>query len=182
LGCLALATDVRQTLRMGTDPFVIENLATGFTPATTIGDRLPVGESSNVSEERAVGHNHWRPLFCAPQGLRNSAQGFNPGNRPPRATRPEGGARSNVLSRRSGARWSNCSRSQLRTLTFRRPSGASFIWYPHLLPYEGEPFLLRVPRVETWLKPWAEFCSPCGAGPRSIYRAYPGFKVETVKL
>ena len=29
-----------------------------------------------------------RPLFCAPQGLQNSAQGFNPGNRSPRATRP----------------------------------------------------------------------------------------------
>ena len=39
------------------------------------------------------------PLFCAPQGLQNSAQGFNPGNRPPRATRPEEGARSNVLTK-----------------------------------------------------------------------------------
>jgi hypothetical protein len=47
LGCLALATDMRQTLRMGTDPFVIENLATGFTPAATIGDRLPDWEFSN---------------------------------------------------------------------------------------------------------------------------------------
>jgi hypothetical protein len=41
-----------------------------------------------------------RLLFCAPKGLKNSAQGFNPGNCPTRATRPEGGARSNVLTRR----------------------------------------------------------------------------------
>ncbi len=31
-----------------------------------------------------------RPEICAPKGLEDSAQGFNPGNRPPRATRPEG--------------------------------------------------------------------------------------------
>jgi hypothetical protein len=65
-----------------------------------------------------------RTLFCARMGLQGSVQGFNlgfnPGNRPPRATRPhkalpssallekhpvrrvggaEGGARSNVLTR-----------------------------------------------------------------------------------
>ncbi len=28
----------------------------------------------------------------APKGLEDSAQGFNPGNQPPRATRPEGAA------------------------------------------------------------------------------------------
>jgi hypothetical protein len=27
--------------------------------------------------------------------------------------------------------------------------GASFIWYLHLSPFQGEPFILRVPRVET---------------------------------
>jgi hypothetical protein len=28
-------------------------------------------------------------------------------------------------------------------------AGASLIWYPHLSPLQGEPFILRVPRVET---------------------------------
>ncbi len=28
-------------------------------------------------------------------------------------------------------------------------TGASFIWYPHLSPLQGEPFILRIPRVET---------------------------------
>ena len=55
--------------------------------------------------------------------------------------------------------------------------GASFIWYPDLSPYQGEPFFLRVPG----LKPWAEFCSPCGAGPRSTIEPNPGFKVETAE-
>jgi hypothetical protein len=32
-----------------------------------------------------------REIF-APKGLEDSAQGFNPGNRPPRATRPDGAA------------------------------------------------------------------------------------------
>src|SRR6202795_370846 len=49
-----------------------------------------------------------------------STRGFNPGNRPPKAMRPEGGARSNVLTRWKRVRWSNCSTSQLHTLTFAR--------------------------------------------------------------
>ena len=32
---------------------------------------------------------------------------------------------------------------------FCAATGASFIWYPHLSPLQGEPFILRVPRVET---------------------------------
>jgi hypothetical protein len=27
--------------------------------------------------------------------------------------------------------------------------GARFVWYPHLSPLQGEPFILRVPRVST---------------------------------
>jgi len=52
--------------------------------------------------ERAVGHKPWAEAFVlCPEGLQDlEAQGFNPGNRPPRATRPEGGARSNVLTGR----------------------------------------------------------------------------------
>jgi hypothetical protein len=38
--------------------------------------------------------------------------------------------------------------------------GASFIWYPHLSPLQGESFILRVPRVKTRLKPWAKGYSP----------------------
>ena len=60
-----------------------------------------------------------RPLFLAPQGLQNSAQGFNPGNPPPRAMRPEGGARSNVPNK-TEAGSNGGGTSQFRTLTFAR--------------------------------------------------------------
>ncbi|HEY6841377.1 MAG TPA: hypothetical protein VI114_09170, partial [Chthoniobacterales bacterium] len=33
------------------------------------------------------------------------------------------------------------------------------------LALQGDPFVLGVPRVETRLKPWAEFCRHFGAGP-----------------
>ena len=80
-----------------------------------------------------------RPLFCAPKGLRISAQGFNPWNRPPRATRPEGGARSNVPTRRK-----RCKLHQV----------------PASLALSGRTVYFEGPG----LKPWADFCSPCGAG------------------
>jgi hypothetical protein len=32
---------------------------------------------------------------------------------------------------------------------FCAAKGASFIWYPHLSPLQGKPFILRVPRVKT---------------------------------
>jgi hypothetical protein len=47
----------------------------------------------------------------APTGLQDSAQGFNPGNRPPRATRPEGAADRRYLQ--LGVK-SNCGTSLLR--------------------------------------------------------------------
>jgi hypothetical protein len=32
---------------------------------------------------------------------------------------------------------------------FRAAMGARLIWYPHLSPLQGEPFILLVPRVKT---------------------------------
>ena len=32
---------------------------------------------------------------------------------------------------------------------FCAATNASFIWYPHLSSLQGEPFIMRVPRVET---------------------------------
>ncbi len=52
--------------------------------ALSLRDRDPTG-LNKVMKATIVG---LRLLFCAPKGLQNSAQGFNPGNRPPRATRP----------------------------------------------------------------------------------------------
>ena len=51
--------------------------------------------------ERAGAQNPWAEAFVlCPEGASEfSLQGFNPGNRPPKATRPEGGARPNVLTR-----------------------------------------------------------------------------------
>ena len=56
----------------------------------------------------------WKPL---PQrGLEDSAQGFNPGNQPARATRPHKGRQ---IERTSNVKASsNCRTSQLRILIF----------------------------------------------------------------
>ncbi len=41
---------------------------------------VPDGQHGS-SQARSARHQENRPLFRAPQGLQNSAQGFNPGNR-----------------------------------------------------------------------------------------------------
>jgi hypothetical protein len=44
----------------------------------------------------------------------------------------------------------------------------------------AQPFILRVPKVETRLKPWAESCSACGSlGPYTEHS--PRLKVETIE-
>jgi hypothetical protein len=56
-----------------------------------------------IFSERVVGHNPWAEAFVlCPEEVTGFSTGFNPGNRPPRATRPEGGARSNVLKAEPG--------------------------------------------------------------------------------
>jgi hypothetical protein len=56
--------------------------------------------------------------------------------------------------------------SQLRTLTFARPQVRASSGTPISRPFRASRFLGDFPG----LKPWAEFCSPCGAGRRSIHK------------
>jgi hypothetical protein len=80
----------------------------------------------------------WGSLFCAPQGLESSAQGFNPGSRPPKRRALKG----RQTERPNHAEAGPDGTSQLRTLTFCG-GNASFIWYPHLSPLQGEPFIFE---------------------------------------
>src|ERR1700730_10619323 len=97
-----------------------------------------VTESYRVDYElgtapKRVGNNPWGEAFVlCPERLRNSAQGFNPGNRPPRATRPEGGARSNVLTRRKRGPIVQLSHVPIAHSDFWAATGASFIWYARI--------------------------------------------------
>jgi hypothetical protein len=59
---------------------------------------------SDLRETRVVSHNlsfearaEGGLIFAPPKGLQPSAQGFNPGNRPSRATRPHKALPSSVL-------------------------------------------------------------------------------------
>src|SRR5258708_5546232 len=58
-----------------------------------------------------------REIF-APKGLEDSGQGFNPGNRSPQSDAPERAPDRTYYQGGRRVQRSNCSTSQLRTLTF----------------------------------------------------------------
>jgi hypothetical protein len=70
------------------------------------------------SEKRAEFELSLRFEICAPKGLEDSAQGFNPGNRPPRRRALKGRQIERPNKVEVGVQWRNCHMSQLRTLTF----------------------------------------------------------------
>ena len=82
-----------------------------------------------------------RLLFCAPKGLQNSAQDFNPGNCPARATRPEGGARSNVLTRRKRGPMVQLSHVPIAYSDFCAAIRCEFHLVPASLALSGRRFL-----------------------------------------
>jgi hypothetical protein len=107
-----------------------------------------------ICSERAVGHNPWAEAFVlCPAGPIGLSPGFPPRFQPLGIARQERRALKGRQIERPNKAEANpivqLSHVPIVYSDFCAAIGASFIWYPHLLPLPGETFILRVPRVET---------------------------------
>ncbi len=133
-------------------------------------EHLAVIEGGFCSE-RVVGHNPWAEAFVlCPAGATELSPGFQPWESSTKSDAPPGRGRQIERPNKAEAGFDGPigARSQLRTLTFARQqvrvSSGTRISRPfstsnpadrvstgryEVTPCEGEPFILRVPRVET---------------------------------